>query len=231
MVDPATGVPVNAQPGTEPGNIPQAPPQVDENVQNLQRILNERTVAQYRLEQEVQAMRQQLAQQQQRPQDQAPDPNTDPQGWWAWRDKKLLSDARNAWKEELASQISTLSAAQQEQQFLNTHPGVDLPTLKMFAQQRQIGNLDDAYTLLTLPQTQAQLTTQAFQTTANQFMRPAAAQPVRGTQPAAQIPQASFERDAQDYIATNGRIADSWSPERRAAFDLEYKKREAAARR
>lgn len=153
------------------------------------------------------------------------DPQTQPNEWWTWRDQRYAEMVAQKTEERLVGALSSVAKNQAEVQWQNAHPRVNIADVKAFAETRKIGNLDDAYTLMTLPQAQAQQAAGVF----NQFQRPQnAATPLQGSQGGAQQEmQGRFDKDYLEFAQTNGRAYDTWSPERRLAFDTEHKRREA----
>lgn len=153
------------------------------------------------------------------------DPQTQPTEWWREEMRRDREQTIQKTQEVFLGNLTQLARQQAETTWQNSHPNVSIADVKAFAQSRQIGNLDDAYTLMTLPQSQTNNAINMM----TQFQRPQnQATPLRGTQGTSQADmQGRFDKDYSDYVNTNGAIYDTWPPERKAAFDTEWKKRES----
>lgn len=213
---------VNGAPSTTPQGQGAEPVNVERLVGSLQGTVDSlRTQLQATQQQMAQMLQQTAPQAQQNPYD----PQTQPNEWWAWRDQQYADTVARKTEERLMGVISNAARSQQESQWQSAHPQVNIADVKAFAQARQIGNLDDAFTLMTLPQQQRQTVAAAF----TQFQRPQnSAQPLQGAQGAAQGEvQGRFDMDYQAFVQTNGKVYETWDPARRLAFDQEYAKRDA----
>lgn len=240
------------QPATQPAPQQadgQAQGQVNTNTQgtpetdaykNLQSIYNKTVAEKLAIERQFQMMQQQLQQPQTQPQNQTPqnpyDPNTD---WWnalKWEQRQAAKEA--AIEASQGTMQNVLKYAQQQTQLQNevqwqqAHPDADINQVKYFAQQRGISNLDDAYTILTLPQRTNQVITQTAQNMQQQFRQPNnGVSPIRTTSPAPMPTQGlSYEKMAAKFNETNGAVYDSWTPEMQQAFNKETFLREEALR-
>lgn len=181
------------EPATAPGNDPQAQAQVqstgatpDPNIVELQRKLNERQIREYQLNQELERMRQQ------QPVVQPPagnpfDASTQQAQWWSWEKNDMArlaaEQARQSTKQEFGAFFGQISEAQ----WSNQHPGVDIQQVKAFQQMRGIRDINDAYTLMNLPNQLNSVAQNTAQQALNNFRQPTqiGATPLRGTQGAA----------------------------------------------
>lgn len=223
--NPLEGAPVQ-QPSNEPSPVlepsnPQGGGQV-----NLEAQLRGQQAVIDRMQTQLLQTQQMLSRPQSPTQEQNPfDPNSQGQDYWRWEMGNMAKQTATATRQELLGVLEQASLRQQETQWANAHPQVNVESVKAFADQRGIRNLDDALTLMTLPQTQTNIVSNAFQ----QFQRPQnSAQPLQGTQSGvSQEMQGRFDKDYQEYVSSNGKVYEGWEPARRLAFDTEWRRRDA----
>lgn len=253
--DPSSQMPANdvlptdlqkyvAEPANADANsTSQAPPQAPVQAQNqpmqsteqtriaeLQRIANEKQVMAYQLQQELDRLRNTQQAQPQVAQNQNPhDPNTDWAGWMRYEQQQAARLAAQETTSQLLQYAQQQARVQQDIQWQQSHPNVDINQIKGFAQMRGISNLDDAYTLYSLPSQIASVQTQAVNQTLNNFRQPTQmATPVRNGQSSNATVGLSYEKMASEFQATNGRAYESWSQPLRDLFDKETYRREEA---
>lgn len=200
-------------------------------IAELQRIANEKQVLAYQLQQELDRIRNTQTQAPQaNVQNQNPhDPNTDWAGWMRYEQQQAARLAAQETTSRLLEYAQQQARVQQEMQWQQAHPNVDINQIKGFAQMRGIQNLDDAYMLYSLPSQMASLQTQAVNQTLNNYRQPQQqATPVRNGQSSGASVGLSYEKMASEFQATNGRAYEAWSPQLRDAFDKETFRREEA---
>ena len=228
----------NAPANTPPAQAPvqaQDPAQT-QTEQHWQKIANERMIALYQKDQEIERMRQQPQQPQQVQQPQSQQ-NGNPYAQDDWANWMRFEISRG---QEAAAQLAAdrslqgvMGFAQQqatqqaEMNWAMQHPGVDIMAVKAFSKMRGISNIDDAYMLMNMPNmlnsVQQQTTQQAFQN----FNQPRqGAIPVRGNAGAAVDGQTSlsFEKMLQAYTQ-NPSIENTWHPDLKREFfkELHYR--------
>lgn len=241
QVPASASVPDNLQafvaPTSAPANAPaQVPAQPtagtpDDRVAGLQRLVAQREVEKAQLEQRL-AQLEQSRQATPSPEQNPYDPNVN---WFEALKWEQNRSARIAAQEAVQANqkfFVDMAVNAYEQDWQRQHPDVSLAEVKAFSQQRGIRNIDDAYTLMRMPQTVAQAAQAGQQATLQQFTQPSiAATPVRPQAGGAQVPVGlSYEKMAQEFTNTNGRVYNSWSPEVQRLFDHETNMREAARR-
>lgn len=221
--------PQNPAVGQEPQGQPAAPPS-DANQPHYQTLYNQTLAEKLALQQQLQALTQ-ASQPQTQQGDPRPDPQTDWAGYLKWEirsgQRELLQQFREEEKRNWQGALQQAS----DMEWARQHPNLDIGQVKAFAQARQIGNLDDAATLMTLPQMVNQVQRNASNQTMNNFRQPVTnpfAAPIRpggGTQGPTQL---VFAKLAQEYQETFGKAYESWTPDMRAAFDKEWGQLEAS---
>lgn len=236
-----------AEPATVDATAQQAPPQAqvpptsqpmqsveDKRIADFQRELNQRQIALYQAQQEIERLRQsQSIPQQQNQRNQNPhDPNQDWASWLRWENQQAAEMAAQRTREEIMGLAREQARIQQETQWAMAHPNVDINQVKAFASMRGVTNLDDAYTLMTYPTQMASVQQQATMQTIQNYQRPQTmATPVRGGQSAGTV-SLSYEKLAADFQNTNGLAYNSWPKELQNAFDREtFQRQEVASRR
>lgn len=226
------------QPAAE-GNAMQPPPQGQMSAQqrteadaHWQKIAQERLVQQYQLQQEVERLRQESLARQQQTQSPNQNPYDANQDWQSWIKWEQQAAARVAAQEAISGIMGFAqqqAAIQQEQQWAAQHPNVDIMQVKAFQKMRGIQNMDDAYTLMTMPMMMNSVQTQAAQQTINQFRQPqVGASAVRAGQAEGQT-LLSYEGMLRAYNA-NPKVEDSWPQSIRDMFWKETYGRQAAGR-
>ena len=195
-----------------------------EQARHFQQIADRERAEKLALQNQLAQITQAMVNQQQQPQqvqEQPPDPN---QNWAAWLDWKLrqnqketvsqLQQQNTQWLQNIVSQA-------QEQQLQQKYPNLNMNQVKQFAQFRGIANLEDAITLMTLPQTTADLTQTIQQQTIKTLSQPQMqARPIRtanSATPPQQEVNLSYEQMLKAYTA-NPSIADSWPPDLEKKF-------------
>lgn len=238
------------QPNTDANANVQAQPQgqanqqtpLDSQTAHWQRVANEKQILAFQLQQEIDRIRQEnLARQNQPPQMQNVQQNpynadTDWQSWMKWEQQAAaVSAAKNAAQETLQMVMGYAQQQQQaqaEQQWAMQHPGVDVMQVKAFQKMRGIQNIDDAYTLMSMPMMMNTVQNQAQQQTINQFRQPqVGANAIRSGSNVVdgQPIQLSFEKMAQAY-SQNPDIEKTWNPELRQVFWREVSARQGQGR-
>jgi hypothetical protein len=206
----------------------QGQPQIPPDAPHFQQLYNQ-TLA------EKLALQQQLASLSSAPQQTQADPRPDPQTDWAgylkWEIRQGQRELLQQFREEEKRNWQGALQQASEMEWARQHPNLDLNQVKAFAQARGISNLDDAATLMTLPQTVNQVQRAASQQTMNNFRTPVNtpfANPIRpgGGVQVGQI-GLSFEKMAQEYQSTFGAAYNTWPPEIQQAFDKEWGMRES----
>jgi hypothetical protein len=221
-------------PATEPANAPQAQAPAQEQPQTgvteLQRLLNQRQIENYQLQQQLQAQ-QQAQQQAPRPDTNPFDPTTQWEQWDSWRMQKAINDAVQTNTRQLASFAQQQYQQQEEMKWQQAHPTVDINLVKEWGQQNGVNNLNHAFTLMTLPNAIQTAQTNGAQQAFQQFQQPTnVPAALRGSQTAGGQAGLSYEAMAKDFQATNGRVYESWHPDLRKAFDQETAKRDYFSR-
>lgn len=206
-----------------------------DGIAELQRKLNERTVRAYQLEQELERVRQeQIALAQARAPQQANqnphDPNANWTEWLRWeldqRDERIASKS----EERFMNRLQSLAQQQAEIQWQQSHPDVDIQTIKAYARANGIAdwNLELAYRDMVRGNTLQQVAQQTAQQAINQFRQPQpGAQPLRGTGSAGpQTVGLRFEK-MLDEFTKNPSIYETWPPQLQKMFDQELYYRKA----
>jgi hypothetical protein len=202
----------------------------DPNIANLQRIANERQLEIYRLQQELNKIQQQMVPAQPEIRRNPYDPQTDPNRWWEWEKSDLARISAEKAAEMSRNEILSLAANAYEQQWIASHPGVDIGAVKAFAQNRGIRDINDAYALMTMKDQMANVAQTTAHLAFNQARQPTqGAIPLRGS-PAGGTGEIvlSFEKLAAEWQSKNGNV--NWPPELLAEFRKEAFRREAASR-
>lgn len=239
--------------GVEPSSSPSAAPeaqggangqvqqqgQPEPDAKHFQSLADQRQAENLRLQRQVdQLMEMQqkvILQQQESSQPKNPfDAATQPNDYWNWQFENAATKAarlaaeesRKASREEMVQMFQT----SYEQQWQAQHPQVNIEVVKAFQNQRGIRDINDAYTLMTLPQQTAQIAQTQAQAALNQFRQPQnqGASPLRGSGQAPVQPQLSYEKLAIDFQNTNGSAYDTWPKHLQEAFDKETNLRSAA---
>lgn len=233
--DPSLYVPDDPNAPSQSGVVQgqQTPTQpVFDPAKHFQSIADQRLAENLRLQQELQRLQSQIPQNSQATQTNPFDPNKD---WASWIRFETQAGARQAAQESaqaVRAEFQGMFRQATEAQWAQAHPGTDINAVKAFQQLRGIANLDDAYTLMTLPNQLAQVQSQTAQQTINQFRQPVAgATAIRGSQNATlggpQTPQQySYAKMAQAY-ANNPNVEASWPAELKDAFWKETNARSA----
>ena len=238
-VQPQAGLPANGegvQPVVQPGNEPQAEPSVDPNVQNLQRMLNERTVQSYQLQQRLEQLETQMQQAVRQPTvNQNPyDPNLNPNEWWDWKIQQGARLAAQEANQALLGQLQQMAMLNSEQQWQANHQDVNIADVKAFARSRwgtanftqQV--LDDARELMTKDYQINQVRNGAMNQAINQFRNTnSSATPMRSNQAPPVQPQLRYTDLLKQWVESDGRVEAQWSPEVRDAFQRETNYRKA----
>ena len=164
------------------------------------------------------------------------DPNTQGTDWWKFEmqsaAKQAAQEAASEAEKRSQRQLETLVTTAYENSWAQAHPNVDVNMVKAFADQNFLGGpnrLDNAFRLMTIPQTVNQVAQATAQQALNQFRQPtnAGAVPLRSSgQPSPQTPQLSFAKLAEDFQNTNGAVYNTWPKDIQAAFDKEWSYRE-----
>ena len=213
----------------EPQGEPEPQAGAIDPAKHFQSLADQRQAEIYRLQQQLL----EVATRQQQPQvEKNPfDPQTQPEQYWDWKldqkNRQLLDEARRLQREEFQTMIQQASEMTWQQQ----HPNVDINSVKAFARSRGITQLDDAYTLMTLPTTLNNARRTAINQTYNTVRQPeAGAQPLRGVSGSGngQI-GLSFEKLAEEFNAKNGNV--NWPEGLMQAFQTEMYKRADAQRK
>jgi len=175
------------------------------------------------LQQQMQQLQAQQAQflAQFTPQSQPPDQTTDPVGYLRWEikesQKSLLAEAER----RNQAQIQQMLAGAAEMQWTNSHPGVDVNSVKAFNRMNGIAewNLDAGHKLMTMPSQVQNVARNAINQTFNEIRKPQnGASPMRGAASTGQgAIQLSWEKMAQAYNQ-NPNIESTWSPELKKFF-------------
>jgi len=211
-----------SQPGVVQGQPANAQPVFDP-AKHFQSIADQRLADNLRLQQENERLKSQVPQGAQAIQANPYNPQTE---WPAWIKFENLAAARQASQETaqaVRQEFQGMFQQATEAQWVQAHPNVDINAVKAFMQVRRVGNMDDAYTLMTLPNQLAQAQSQASQQAINQFRQPnLGATPIRGAQNMGSPIQAqlSYAKLAAAYVA-DPRVADTWPQEVKDAFDRE----------
>lgn len=151
----------------------------------------------YQLEQQVNQLRDmqmQMMQSQIKPQTNPYDPTTQPEQYWDWKMSQMAETAaqkaQKAYEQTLTQTLSQL----QEQQWIASHPNVDVQGLKYFNRMNGIpeNNLEVGYKLMNYENNLLGVARNASQQTLNNFRQPQGAQPIRG-QSGAGSPEASYD--------------------------------------
>lgn len=207
---------------------------VPDLAKHYQSIADQRQAEIYRLQQELQLK--QTAQPQQGITENNPyDPQTD---WWnalKWEQNRAAKEAAKSAAEQAMSGVLNFAkqqaTLQQEMQWQQAHPNVDINLVKQWGQMNGVNSLDHAYTLMTLPNTIQSAQTQAANTAFNSFRQPQnVATPVRGGQQAGGTVQLSYEAMAKEYQESFGKAYETWSPALQKAFNQETARRADAGR-
>lgn len=243
----------NATSTTDPNLAQQGATQQQPNngFAEIQSLADRRQAENLALQQQLFQMQQQMAELAQRqvqaqPQQQANpyDPQTQANEWWAFhlnqRDQmlsqNLITQMRQIQREDLKALVSEAS----EQSWQQQHPNVDVRNIKLQIQARYgiqnppLSMIDDYNRMINAPQAQFQAQQQAINSTFQQ-LRQTTSSPstVRGGAAAGgtAVPnQGSYEQDAVAFQESNGRVYQSWSPERQREFDRETYRRDSVAR-
>ena len=211
-----------SQPGAPQGQPTNTQPVFDP-AKHFQSIADQRLAENLRLQQENERLRSQMPQNPQATQQNPYDPNKDWASWIRYENQAAARQAAQESAQAVRQEFQGLFQQASEQQWANAHPGTDINAVKSFAQLRGIRDLNDAFTLMTLPNQLAQAQSQASQQAINQFRQPGpGATPIRGAQNMGSPiqPQLSYAKLAAAYVA-DPRVADSWPQEIRDAFDRE----------
>lgn len=230
---------VSADPSAaQQGGVQGTPqPTVDDQIRQIQSLADQRLAQNYQLQQEVSQLRQQftdvLTKQIQPQQERNPyDPQTQNEQYWDWKldqqGRRLLSEAEKVYDKKFMS----LAQNAYESNWAQQHPGVDIAQVKAFAQSRGIQQLDDAITLMTLPNQFNQARTAGAQGILQQYRQPQqpGAVSVRGTNAAPQVqPQWNYEEKLRE-VTQDATAFDRWPPELQKAFDTETRVRQRLSR-
>jgi hypothetical protein len=215
--------PAPPQEGTPQGLQADTSPQ---SAQHFQSLYNKTLAQNYALQQQLenfQRMQMEAAQRQQ-PQTQTTnpyDPNTQWAPWIQWQTEHAAQMAVTGAQQAFEERLQNAMRQNQESQWIAAHPGIDIAGVKAFAQMRSIGNLDDAYTLMTLPTQLANVQAQAINQTFNQVRQPqqTAATPTRGINtntPTGPV-QLSLEKMMEAYM-NDPEVENTWHPDVRKEF-------------
>lgn len=212
---------VEPQKPAEPQVQGQAPAQPDPNASELLRLANQRYA-------ENMALREQITRLQQQQPQPAPaqganphDPNTDWPNWIRFENKAAAQEAAMQTLQMVVQQAQQFSRQNQEAQWQQAHPNVDINSVKAFAEFKGVRELDDAYALMTMGQQIQGAVQQAQQTVFNQFRQPAnPAQPLRGGMGSGAPVSLSFEKMLEAYTQ-NPNIENGWNPQLREMFHRE----------
>lgn len=234
---------VVSSPANMEANAQQAQPQaqvtIQPQVQNeasvaeLQRIANQRQIEIYKLQQEVERIRQSQVQTQNQQQNinQNPyDPQTQWDKWMEWKIDSGINTASERASEKTLQNIMSYASQQAqiiaEQQWQAQHPNINIMDVKAFANARGIRDINDAYVLMSLPQNitafSQQASLQQLNTITQQNTTPTT---LRGTQSTPAEIKLSYEQMAREFQNTNGAIYDRWTPQMKQLFDQETYRR------
>ena len=208
-----------SQPGVPQGQPTPTQPAFDP-ARHFQSIADQRLAENLRLQQELQRLQSQAPQTPQTIQQNPYDPNKDWASWIRFENQAAARQAAQESANAVRQEFQGLFQQASEAQWAQAHPGTDINAVKSFAQMRGIRDLNDAFTLMTLPNQLAAAQSQASQQTINQFRQPnSGAAPIRGTQGvnAPIQPQMSYAKLAAAY-ASNPDVEESWPVEVREAF-------------
>lgn len=149
--------------------------------------------------------------------------------WFRYEQKRSSKEAVQEAIGQIFQRAESMTRAQQESQWVASHPGVDIEAVKAFGQVRGVRELDDAYALMTMTQREAGVAASAVQQTVNQIRQPNTATPLRG-QPVGQPGKQSYESLLTAYNA-NPDIEKAWTPQLREAFWEETRARDYLIRK
>lgn len=207
----------------KPAAVQGQPPVQPDPAVELLRLANQRQAQVEALTAEVQRLKNQppVDSQNKNPYD----PQVDPWGWQRWENQTAARDAATQAAAQtlqvIMQQAQLMSQQNREAQWAQAHPGVDINLVKSFAEARRIGELDDAYTLMTLNQQVQGAVQQAQSGLLNQFRQPAnVAQPVRAQGGQGAPVSLRFETMLEAYTS-NPNIENTWPPQLREAFHRE----------
>jgi len=236
--DPQAQLPANGegvQQTQDPGNAegePQGQTSENANIQNLHRMLNERQVMNYQLQQRLEMLESRVQQPQQTQQENPYDYQTQFPMWQRWENQLAARSAAVEANQALMMQLQQMAMQNTEQQWQSTHPDINIGEVKAFARMRWgVPNvteqvLNDAYSMMTqdyqINRTRTNAVNQAF----TQFKNTSpSATSMRSGQAPPVTPQIKFADDLKAWNDTDGRVEETWSPERRAAFHAELNTR------
>lgn len=203
----STGQPTPTQPVFDPAK-------------HFQSIADQRLAENLRLQQELERLKSQVPQTTQGTQQNPYDPNKDWAGWIRFENQAAARQAAQESAQAVRNEFQGLFQQATESQWAQAHPGVDINAVKAFQQLRGIRDLNDAFTLMTLPNQLAQAQAQTAQQTIQQFRQPnSGAAPIRGTQGLGTpiTPQLSYAKLAEAY-SKNPDVEDTWPKEVQEAF-------------
>jgi hypothetical protein len=231
--DPSAQIDGGVQGGTN--GVPQPQEDIQKQIQSeVDKARAKFQADQYRLQQELDNLRNfqtQLLQQQQRPEVNPFDPQTQQVEWWDWKlkqnNREIIAQAKKEWQNEFSQVLNTNA----EQQWQQAHPNVSIMELKSIAQQRwgtpnvTIPMLDDLISVMNIPSQVANVVRTTQQQTINNFRQPnIGAMPVRGAQGATASQNVyDYGKMYQEFVDTHGRVYETWTSEAKQAFDFRSK--------
>jgi hypothetical protein len=205
---------------------------MDESAKHFQRIADQRLAENLRLQQELMDIRTRAQAPQQAPHQEANpyDPNTNWPAWMQYENQKTVNRAIEEADRRSEQRLMQLVSQAQEMQWAQQHPEADMNAVTAFQRVRGIGNLVDAYRLMTFDQQIMAAKQQVYQSAMQQFRQPTnqPASPIRGAAGAGTPTVGlSFEQMLKGYT-DNPRIAESWPPEVKEMFnkELDYRARQ-----
>lgn len=147
-------------------------------------------------------LEQRIAQIQQQTQPQTPqnphDYSTDFPNWFRWEQQQGLRATAEIAQKASMETLQNMIAQANENQWIQTHPNVDVSSLKAFNRMNGIAewNLEAGYKLMNYPSQMATVAQTASQQTLNNFRQPTGnfAQPVRGNNGGVQAPSFDFKK-------------------------------------
>lgn len=240
---PESLIPFLAEPAAEPAQPPQQgqvqgqpglPPEQD-SARYFQSQYNKTLAEKYALEQRLAAIEAQRFQPQPLQAPPAPDPQTDPAGYVAWKIDRAVESTMEKARTLQQQEMQTMLQQATEMQWANAHPGVDVNAIKMFNRANGIAdwNLEVGFRMMNYPQTMANVQQRSTQAALDQFRQvQPGAQPVRQATAGAQPGQGgtvtlNYQKLAEDF-ARNPAVYETWPPELQKLFNQETNFRRAA---
>lgn len=218
--------------GTAQGTPTQADATQPEHFQSL---YNKTLAEKYALEQQMRQMQEFQMKQMQTAQPQQVqhnpfDPQIQPTQWWDWKmqdnNRRLVDEVDRRQEQRLNTMIQQANEVAWVNQHQNemTRAGITVDHIKNFNRMKGIAdwNLDVGWQLMNLPNTVANVARQTQQQTIQNIRQPqTGANPIRGTSPATQTPQFSYDADAKEFEKNGWNYPPHWTAERIQAFTQE----------